>query len=57
MNNPNKNTNSNKKNLLAKEFELLIQEFKESGLEVNENYEEIKPIEMLVNFISKKKEE
>ena len=57
MNNPNKNTNFNKKNLLAKEFELLIQEFKESGLEVNENYEEIKPNEMLVNFISKKKEE
>lgn len=57
MNNPNKYTYSNKKNLLAKEFELLIQEFKESGLEVNENYEEIKPNEMLVNFISKKKEE
>ena len=44
------------KTLLQKEFELLIQDLKKSGLVVNENVENIETNKMLVTFISGKKE-
>ena len=43
------------KTLLQKEFELLIQDLKKSGLVINENVENIEPDKMLVTFISGKK--
>ena len=45
-----------KTNLLAKEFELLIQDLKDSGLVVNENVENIDTDKIIVTFISGKKE-
>ena len=45
-----------KTNLLAKEFELLIQDLKDSGLVVNENVENIDTDKTIVTFISEKKE-
>ena len=50
---PNK---KREKTLLQKEFELLIQDLKKSGLVVNENVENIETNKMLVTFISGKKE-
>ena len=48
--------NKNEKNLLAKEFELLVKELKDSGLEVNENSQkETSRESIFVTFISKKK--
>ena len=44
------------KTLLQKEFELLIQDLKKSGLVINENVENIETDKMLVTFISGKKE-
>ncbi len=44
------------KTLLQKEFELLIQDLKKSGLVINENVENIKTDKTLVTFISGKKE-
>ncbi len=44
------------KTLLQKEFELLIQELKKSGLVINENVENIETDKILVTFISEKKE-
>ena len=44
------------KTLLQKEFELLIQDLKKSGLVINENVENIETDKMLVTFISRKKE-
>ena len=44
-----------KKTLLEKEFKLLVQELKESGLKVNENFEEKNNRNILkVTFIKKK---
>ena len=44
-----------KKTLLEKEFKLLVQELKESGLKVNENFEEKNNKNSLkVTFIKKK---
>ena len=44
------------KTLLQKEFELLVQDLKKSGLVINENVENIETDKMLVTFISEKKE-
>ena len=44
------------KTLLQKEFELLIQDLKKSGLVINENVENIGTDKTLVTFISGKKE-
>ena len=44
------------KTLLQKEFELLIQDLKKSGLAINENVENIETDKTLVTFISGKKE-
>ena len=44
-----------KKTLLEKEFQLLVQEFKDSGLKVNENFEEEDNRNILeVTFIKKR---
>ena len=44
-----------KKTLLEKEFKLLVQELKESGLKVNENFEEKNNRNILkVTFLKKK---
>ena len=54
----NKEYPKNKKTLLAKEFELLVKELRDSGLEVHENLEEIKNNKTTVHFyFSKKKKE
>ena len=54
----NKESSKNKKTLLAKEFELLVKELKESGLEVRENSEETETNKTTVYFcFSKKKKE
>ena len=46
-----------KKTLLAKEFELLVEELKESGLKVNENVEEkINKNELIITIFSRKKD-
>ena len=45
-----------KKSLLEIEFELLIQDLKNSGLVVNENEENIETDKIIVTFISGKKE-
>ena len=50
------NYKKRQKTLLEKEFELLIQELKKSGLVVNENVENIETEKTLVTFISRKKE-
>ena len=50
------NYKKREKTLLQKEFELLIQDLKKSGLVVNENVENIETDKMLVTFISGKKE-
>ena len=42
--------------LLQKEFELLIQDLKKSGVVINENDENIETDKILVTFISGKKE-
>ena len=39
----------------SKEFELLVQDLKKSGLVINENVENIETDKMLVTFISGKK--
>ena len=45
-----------KKTLLGKEFELLIQELKDSGVKVNENFkEENYKKELTVTFIKKRR--
>ena len=45
-----------KKTLLGKEFELLIQELKDSGVKVNENFkEENNKKELTVTFIKKRR--
>ena len=45
-----------KKTLLEKEFKLLVQELKESGLKVNENFEEKNNRNILkVTFLKKKR--
>ena len=45
-----------KKTLLGKEFELLIQELKDSGVKVNENFkEENNKKELTVIFIKKRR--
>ena len=44
------------KPLLQKEFELLIQDLKKSGLVINENVENIETDKIVVTFISGKKE-
>ena len=41
---------------MLKEFKLLIQDLKKSGLVINENVENIETDKMLVTFISGKKE-
>jgi len=44
-----------KKTLLEKEFQLLIQEFKDSGLKVNENFEQENNRNVFeVTFVKKK---
>ena len=44
-----------KKTFLEKEFQLLVQELKDSGLKVNENFEEENNINILnVTFIKKR---
>ena len=44
-----------KKTLLEKEFQLLVQEFKDSGLKVNKNFEDQNnENELKVSFIKKK---
>ena len=54
----NKENPKNKKTLLAEEFELLVKELKESGLEVRENSDEIETNKTTVYFyFSKKKKE
>ena len=50
------NDKKRKKTLLEIEFELLIQDLKNSGLIVNENVENIESDKTLVTFISGKKE-
>ena len=45
-----------KKNLLEKEFQLLVQEFKDSGLKVNENFEEEDNRNILEVTLIKKRE-
>ena len=45
-----------KKTLLGKEFELLIQELKDSGVKVNENFQEKNnKKEFIVTFIKKRR--
>ena len=45
-----------KKTLLGKEFEILIQELKDSGVKVNENFkEENNKKELTVTFIKKRR--
>ena len=43
-------------NLLAKEFELLIQDLEDSGIVVNKNVENIETDKIIVTFVSGKKE-
>ena len=50
------NDKKRKKTLLEIEFELLIQDLKNSGLVVNENEENIETDKIIVTFISGKKE-
>ncbi len=45
-----------KKSLLEIEFELLIQDLKNSGLVVNENVENTETDKIIVTFVSGKKE-
>ena len=45
-----------KKTLLEKEFQLLVQEFKDSGLKVNENFEEENNRDILKFTFIKKRE-
>ena len=44
-----------KKTLLGKEFELLIHELKDSGVKVNENFQEENNKETIVTFIKKRR--
>ena len=50
------NYKKREKTLLQKEFELLIEDLKKSGLVIDENVENIETDKMLVTFISRKKE-
>ena len=50
------NYKKREKTLLQKEFELLIQDLKKSGVVINENVENIETDKILVTFISGKKE-
>ena len=50
------NDKKREKNLLEIEFELLLQDLRNSGLIVNENVENIESDKTLVTFISGKKE-
>ena len=45
-----------KKTLLEKEFQLLVQELKDSGLKVNENFEEENNRNILKDTIIRKRE-
>ena len=48
-------TSTGKKTLLEKEFQLLLQELKDSGLKVNENFEQENNINVFeVTFVKKK---